>query len=271
MSPRLALAGIPEWSDVTIEERLGGLTNRTYKIRRGGEAFVLRLDDGHTWAFGLDRERELRILDAASKKALAPEVVFADIRRGILIRRFVDGRVWTEQDLHDPLTIESIGAVLRRVHRLPLSGDVFDAGEIAARYLGRLEGHDELTAIGRRCVRVIDESDQADAPVTCHNDVVAANIVSAKTLMLLDWEYACDNDPLFDLASLIGFHDMDRGAAELLLGAYAGGATPEARERLGRQTRTYDALQWLWFAVRETISPNAQQRRRLAAIKRRLL
>ena len=273
MKPRDVLARLPGWSgvDVVVEGQLGGLTNRTYKVSRRGEPFVLRLDADHTQAFSLDRDRELAILQAASGAALAPEVVYADSDRGIVIRRFVEGRVWSGEDLRERPAIESIAALLRRVHRLPTSGRQFDAHAIAGRYLERLEGEHELHATGQRCVRLIDESHTSARFVTCHNDVVAENIISGKTLILIDWEYACDNDPRFDLASLIRYHDMDEAGAERLLDAYAGGVTPELRERLNVQMRTYDVLQWLWFAVRETVHPDAGQRRRLETLKRRLL
>ena len=89
--------------------------------------------------------------------------------------------------------------------------------------------------------------------------------------LLIDWEYACDNDPLFDLASLIGYHDLDRTSSEALLSAYCGGTRPEYREQLALQIRIYDALHWLWLAVRQSISPGSAQAKRLDQLSQRIL
>ena len=77
--------------------------------------------------------------------------------------------------------------------------------------------------------------------------------------MLLDWEYACDNDPLFDLASLIGYHNLSDKKAHDLLSAYAGGPDPAMADLLEEQVRLYDAIQWLWLANRHMITPTSAQ------------
>jgi thiamine kinase-like enzyme len=118
--------------------------------------------------------------------------------------------------------------------------------------------------------RIVGETDPLADVRCCHNDVVAANIVGRDPPMLLDWEYASDNDPLFDLASVIAYHCLDDRAADLLLRAYTGDATKELFEQLVIQRRLNDALHWLWLAVRESLSPAAEQTRRLTALRDRL-
>jgi thiamine kinase-like enzyme len=110
----------------------------------------------------------------------------------------------------------------------------------------------------------------SDAVAVCHNDVVAQNIISTPALKLLDWEYACDNDPLFDLASLVGYHNLDERLALALLDSSAGGADAALRDRLAAQVRLYDAIQWLWLANRHRLSPNAQQAARLEVLQQRI-
>ena len=89
-------------------------------------------------------------------------------------------------------------------------------------------------------------------------------------LKLIDWEYACDNDPLFDLAVTIGFHDLDRGRRDILLNAYAGSGAAEYQEQLDEQIRAYDATQWLWFAARQLVAPGRAQARRLEELQQRI-
>ena len=80
----------------------------------------------------------------------------------------------------------------------------------------------------------------------CHNDLVAENIISAPEIRFLDWEYACDNDPLFDLAIVVAHHDLSERQAGVLLDAYFDGDGARWREQLDVQMRLYGALNWLW-------------------------
>src|SRR5690606_23928984 len=137
------------------------------------------------------------------------------------------------------------------------AGVTFDARAAGERYLAFLEPHEEFRALARRCCDIVASLPTPADPVCCHNDVVARNVVAGPGLKLIDWEYACDNDPLFDLASLIGYHDLDASQVDAFLGAYAGSAAAEHRERLDLQLRLFDALQWPWLAIRETVLPDA--------------
>lgn len=272
LDPAEALCLVPGWdpTDFFIEELRGGLTNRVYKLGRGDEAYVLRLDDEHTDTFGLNRSRELTILRNASAAGLAPDICYANVERGILLSRYIDGRVWTADDLASRVNIEALAEVLRRIHVLPLSGERFDSVGVSGSYLGKLESRSDLHQFGERCAAIIESADKITLCCCCHNDVVAANVIASPNLVLLDWEYACDNDPMFDLASLIVYHELDEATVDVLLNAYAGGSVPELRERLEVQTRVYGAILWLWLASRHMLNPNPSQARRLENLRRKL-
>jgi thiamine kinase len=256
--------------DFRIEVLSGGLTNRVFKLSNNGDAYVLRLDADHTAQLGLDRATEHSILERAYAKGLAPEMVHMDESGGILLLRYIDGRVWTAADLLDSENIELLADLLRRVHALPLCGKKFDAGAIADTYLKCLENDADTRKLSQHCRDIIRSVDAIASQSCCHNDVVAGNIISTPNLMLLDWEYASDNDPLFDLASLIAFHELDDISSMTLLSAYAGGSTPELRERLALQVRQYNALYGLWLASRQVSTPDTVQARKLQELKTRL-
>lgn len=51
---------------------------------------------------------------------------------------------------------------------------------------------------------VLDELDQFSERVLCHNDLVNGNVIEYNNeIYLIDYEYACDNHPYFDLLSLL--------------------------------------------------------------------
>jgi thiamine kinase len=265
------LSGIPGWKTerVSVSVIDGGLTNRTLLVERDGERFVLRVEDTHTDAFPLDREREAVILRSAYQAGIAPEPVFADPDSGVLLCRYVAGRVLNEDDLRSVTTLHEIAELMRKVHALPPSGYVFDPSSVPGIYADTLRAHAERFSFLQRCLGIVAEIPAPTNPSCCHNDIVAANIIASPSLSLVDWEYACDNDPLFDLASLIGYHDLPDEASRVLLRAYAGDELKW--DRLQRQLRLYDALQWLWFASRQVITFEPRIDARLAELEQRLM
>lgn len=63
--------------------------------------------------------------------------------------------------------------------------------------------NNEIEALYRECIVL---SKQFKPTHFCHNDLNKANILSGKegeSLKIIDWEYACISDPMFDLAGLI--------------------------------------------------------------------
>lgn len=272
MSPADALTRVPDWDGNAAKwrELKGGLTNRSYLVEKGSDSFVLRLNAEHTTVFNLDRISEIDIVARAAAAGLAPELVFSDVDSGILLYRYIPGQVWDVAEIDDDHNLEALADLLRRVHELPLSGVKFDPIAVADRYTRNLESRPGLHDFACRCEEII-----AGMPVCaefrcCHNDVVAANVIADPDLKLLDWEYACDNDPMFDLASLIGFHNLQSDRQSVLLSAYAGGKDSELEEKLGFQIRLYDAIQWLWLANRQMITASSAQAARLEDLQQRI-
>lgn len=275
MSARLsaeeALSRIPGFGGADIVRQVHvGFTNRSFVIASGGCEFMLRLDAEHTGTFGLDRHTELKIHQQAARKKLAAEIIFADLESGILLCEYLPGPVWERSSLGDSRKLDLLATLLREVHSLPASGVSLDASAAASRYAATASENPGLRSFAARCVEIVRKNPAAGPLACCHNDVVAANVIGTSALKLLDWEYASDNDPFFDLASPIAYHHLGRKERETLLDSYTGGSDPEASERLDLQVRLYDALQWLWFAARAVVSPNEQHRATLEAIERRI-
>jgi thiamine kinase-like enzyme len=267
-----ALTLVPGWDpdEFDIQELKGGLTNRTYQLSRNDTDYVLRLDASDAGFFQFDRTCELINLAAASEAGLGPQVIHADQERGILIMEFLHGRVWDDADMQSAQSLESLAGLLQKTHALPLCGNRLDVRTVSVAYQHYLEQRHGLHAFATQCVEIIAGIPVHDTLVCCHNDIVAANVVDGGNLLLIDWEYSCDNDPLFDLASAIGFHNLDASLTEVLLSAYTGGADAALRERLDEQVRVYDAIQWLWLASRHLAFPSASQARRLECLQQRI-
>ena len=267
---REALAGLPVQlkNPASIEKLDGGLHNEVYRVSADDSDFVLRLGPKQP---GLpDLSCELSILGSAAEAGIGPDVEFADAERGILLLRFLPGRTWERQDLLVAANLETLSGLLRSVHNLPVCGTELDIAGLAENNLRDLYERDELRDFGSVCYGVVERRPAMASATCCHNDVVAANLIAGDALRLIDWEWAADNDPMFDLASVIAYHDLESRQVDALLSAYAGNDDSSLREQLREQLRLFDALQWLWLAAREANHPDTAQAARLWALRSRI-
>jgi thiamine kinase-like enzyme len=267
---RALLASLPVGiSGAAIVEKLdGGLNNRVFRIQDGADEFVMRV--GAKLSGLPDIACEIAILKHAAKAGLGPEVVFSDADKHVLLLRYLEGRTWSSEDLSDPGNLEKLADLLRGVHTLPPSGHELDVAGIAECHYRRAHEREDLREFGSICLDITNQEAPCEVLTCCHNDVVAENVIAGDALWLIDWEWAADNEPAFDLASIVGYHDLTTAQTDTLLGAYSGGADTSFNERFREQLRLFDALQWLWLAARQVKYPDDRQVARLRTLQSRI-
>jgi len=245
---RAALAAVPGFAAALVHKRLSaGPTNQSWLIELGGSCYVLRLDLPEAQRLGLDRAGEAAVRELAAAAGLTPEAVHSDRAAGIFVRRFEPGRSWQPADLRNPRKLKRLAAILRSLHRLPADGPGFAPFAAMQRYAEQLGSAKAREFVAR--ARPIRDALSEDPfrPSLCHNDLVCENIVEGERLQLIDWEYAGQGDPLFDLAVVIQHHGMEPDYFECLLRAYFDGDVPgAARRRLRLQCEFYQTLLELW-------------------------
>lgn len=244
--PRDVLAGLQDWKDAHLTQLDGGLTNRSWLVEADGRKAVLKIDDQPRVEPYNSRAAEAQIQARAAGRGLAPGVLHHDER--VLLTEYVEGVVWEPDCLKRDDNIELVASALRRLHALPLTGRSFDSLVAARRYVASIKNAD--AALATHCTQVIGSMRQPHNLCCCHNDLVAANILTVPEMMFLDWEYACDNDPFFDLATIVEHHELDDDTASRLLDAYFDGDGERWRPKLLEQQTLYLALYWLWLASR---------------------
>lgn len=250
---RRLLASIPGWEQRSVEivALQGGRNNHSYRVSSEGRHYVLRTGSSATVAGGGNRALEVEVQRQAAAAGLAASVLYADVERDLLLLNYLPGSTIVEKDLSSDAILQQLGVLLRRLHDLPLTGVNFDAPRAAADYVRAIGAKSPESSFGSYCVELINEMPAPGERRCCHNDVIAENIVQGEGLQLIDFEYACDNDPLFDLASVLCWHDLGEHQHAVLLASYAGQVDEELSERLRVQCRLFDALQWLWLAARQ--------------------
>jgi len=252
LSPEDVLGRIPDWEDAEVHELGGGLTNRTHLVESAGRRGVLKVDETVRSAPYNARPEEARIQGIAADHDLANRVLYVD--ETVYLTEYVDGTVWTRADLNDENKLVQLARALRQLHALPLTGRYFDARAAAHQYVDKLGDADAVKA--RVCVEIIEQLRLPQPLCCCHNDLVVSNIISTPGVRFLDWEYACDNDPFFDLATVVSHHELSSQQAQLLLDAYFDGDGARWRSQLAAQVRLYAALHWLWAAAETSPTEN---------------
>jgi thiamine kinase len=244
-----AVQQLPGWAHASWRPLHGGLTNDTFLLEADDRKAVLKVDPEPRSIPLNQREFEARIQRSAHAAKLAPQVLFAN--ETIYLTEYIAGDVWTAAELLDQEKLDELARALKRVHALPLSGRTFNALEAAQVYLDELRRRGSGGADAEACIATIRALRSPANLCCCHNDLVAENIVATDSgLQFLDWEYACDNDPFFDLATVIAHHGLQEEQAHYLLDAYFDGNGAQWHAQLGRQEQLYAALAWLWQASR---------------------
>lgn len=254
--PEAVINKLPDWQGAAHTELSGGLTNRTWLIEKNDCRAVLKIDDHPRTAPYNERRAEADLQTVAANAGLANKVLFA--AEQVYLTEFVEGTVWDPAHLDQEGKIEQLASSLRRLHSLPRSGRTFDAVGAAEAYVRSIEDSDRnLISV---CLGVVNKMQLPAYLCCCHNDLVAENIIATPELKFLDWEYACDNDPMFDLATIVEHHELSEGQARKLLQAYFDGDSERWYPKLVEQQRLYLALFWLWLAARPDRSEKALKR-----------
>jgi thiamine kinase-like enzyme len=252
-SPQAVLARIPGWEQAECRRLQGGLTNRTWLVSVNDRRAVLKIDEAPRGAPYNDRLAEKSIQTTAAQAGLANPVLFAD--ECVYLTEYIEGNVWAPACLDKDGNLESLAQSLRKLHSLPLTRRSFDAVDAARRYSGNIDvGKPE---IAKKCLAIVKKMHAPHNLCCCHNDLVVGNITTTPGIRFLDWEYACDNDPFFDLATVVAHHDLSPSRAQLLLDCYFDGDGERWSEKLEQQMSLYNALVWLWYASRP--EPDEQQ------------
>ena len=242
MTPEQVLSTIPGWEGAAVTELNGGLSNRTWRVDKNGRSAVLKIDERPRGEPYNTRRQEAQVQSRAFEAGLATRVLF--VNETAYMTEYVAGTVWSPDCLDDDSNIEQLAIALRKLHSLPLTGRVFDAAGAARDYARRIVDGDERMV--RDCLRRIEAAPLPPNLCFCHNDLVVQNIINTPETRFLDWEYACDNDPFFDLATVVAHHGLSSAQRDVLLDQYFDGNGSRWREQLERQAVVYESLLYLW-------------------------
>ncbi len=257
-----ALSRIELFKDVEIKEvtatRLGGLSNRNYEIRSPVGHFVLRIP-GEGTSDIVDRVVEEHDARIAAQAGVNAEVLFFDPKEGVMLCRYVENSVtMSPEGFKDLGAVERAARAFRQLHTCGQKFKTrFELFEQIDNYLGVVkklkapipDGYGEVQSEAEAVREALSGRELPLAP--CHCDPLAENFLDVGDRMyIVDFEYAGNNDPMWDLGDLSVEAEFGPKQDEVFLQAYFDGEPPAFDAgRMVMYKAMCDLLWTLWGVV----------------------
>lgn len=257
-----ALSGIELFKGAAADgirlDRLGGLTNRNFRIDSPMGRFVLRIPGLGTSEY-INRKNEAHAARVAAKAGVNAEVLHFDENEGVMLCRFIDGAATLNAERFKDLgSVRRSAQALKRVHDCGTAFlNRFELFQMVDEYLDVLTKKNAPLPTGyhdvkREAEAVRQALNIRPLPIKpCHCDPLAENFLdTGERVYVIDWEYAGNNDPMWDLGDVSVEAAFAAEQDEALLEAYFGGRTPPAaRGRMVLYKAMCDLLWTLWGII----------------------
>lgn len=227
---------------VTIVERLlGGMSNYTYIIEANGQKYTFRKPGEKAENF-VNRDIELKNIQLVEPLGITNHMVYLDLKTGIKINQYVEGKVLSTLPRQDYL--KQVSDTLKVLHTSGLKAqNNYD-------HLKRLSDYEALNhTISERYLELKKVWQTwfikyRDLPmVLCHGDAQPSNFIITKDqkAIVVDFEFTGNNDPYYDIAQ---FGNIDFNDALALLDVYCDHKTTKEDKKRMIFYRMFLTLQW---------------------------
>ncbi|MDF9867702.1 thiamine kinase-like enzyme [Bacilli bacterium PM5-3] len=223
---------------IVIERLMGGMSNYTYLIEIEGEKYTFRIPGKGAEHF-TNRKKEIAIMKEIEEYDFLPAPIINDEQTGYKVALYVEGKPLSEIT---PKPYELVAQMLKKLHNAPKFMYDYEP-------LKRLEKYERITsgldpvyvALKEKWLDIYDEILSKVELVASHGDSQTSNFVLGdKRLFLMDWEFAANNDPIYDIAC---FGNANFEEAIQLIEEYYESAGKKEYQRL-YAWRMFQCLQW---------------------------
>ena len=192
-------------------ERMGGLTNHSYKITLDNNAsYAIRLP-GYGTEGMINRKDEYISTKLACDLGIDAHLLYFG-QDGSKVTEYISNAITMDaSSMQKDDNLLSSANIFRKLHNSKIDTKVpFEVFEIAKIYEDIINSNnvstfDDYKETKEKVMKIKTEIDKKYKPkkVPCHNDPLCENWVMGKDkLYLIDWEYAGMNDALWDLADV---------------------------------------------------------------------
>ena len=179
---------------------------------------VIKEDKPYAKKIGLDRKREASLLNAISHSCSCPNIIFNDLKAGLIIWEYIEGtEVESELILNKDFLIK-LGRKVKNIH-IPYSKTLSSYS-----FLDSIEHYKDIikdNKSGEDINNLISKLYNSDTRLTlCHNDLTKPNILVGDAISFIDWEYASLNDPQYDIATVFQAYNLNANQRDAFLIGY---------------------------------------------------
>ena len=236
-------------------ERLGGMTNHSYKITRNdGHEYLVRLPGEGTEEMINRKDERKSTLLACQLDIDAPLIYFDDSGRKVM--QFIHNpQTMNDKVMRKEENLKQAANIFRRLHTCKVdTGVKFDVFEMASLYeriiaKAGVELYEDYDISRKAVINIKTEMNRKNDihKVPCHNDSLMGNWVLDENgrLYLIDWEY------MWDLSCLSIEANFSEEDDEKLLKTYFGRQVREEEKKYMIASKLYvDYLWTLWGLTR---------------------
>ena len=247
--------------EVVVLDRLkGGMSNSNYVASINGKTYTFRIPGKNAYVF-VDRDVETDTLELI--KALNIDgnaMLHLEPATGYKISRYIEGESLLSKNPAE--YFEEVAPVLRKLHQSGLvAKNDYAPFDRLANYERLVHSvglsHDSTYYDIRDRFFAFKADLLAQQKVLCHNDTQPSNFISTtEGLVLVDWEFGGNNDPLYDIAC---YGNFDFQLALGLLPHYLDREPTRSEVKRLYLWRTFQCLQWHNVALyKEAIGLSAE-------------
>jgi len=208
---------VPEWTGRAASycSVTGGITNATFRVAfaDGPDLYFIKVPGKGTEKF-IDRRIAHEAAKNAGQTGLGPRVFHFFDDTGVEVSEFVDGyRSCNNVDFQNPVVRALAVDCYQRFHAGPLLGQTKTVFDMIDEHIGQVAElaspvPDDAVWLLRQyaLARAALEASGLDL-TSCFNDPIAMNFMlsaTAETMLLVDYEYASNNDRCYDLGVWFG-------------------------------------------------------------------
>lgn len=229
-------------SRIKVKERfLGGMSNYTYHLIIDEQDYVARIIGDKGEAF-VNFKTEKVHLELAQKLGVTAKTLFLDLDTGFKVAEYLPGLVLSKEITnHD---YQTVATTLKKLHYSDMVANDYGLIERLNSYQALLSNDrsEQFLKLKQEWLMMYHQTYIKHPKVFTHGDAQRSNIViNQKQAYLLDFEFAGQNDPYYDIAS---FGNIDFLDSIKLLEVYLGEVPSEEQLNRLRFYRMYQALQW---------------------------
>lgn len=226
--------------DVIVKQRLlGGMSNFMFVVDIDNDLYTFRIPGKNASEF-VDRKVEIENINHLVSHGLVAMPDIFDVKTGYKLTSYIEGNPLNEVD---NIPYDQVVDILKRLHATPKFIHDYDPINRLEKFEKLNESHsNEYLDLKNKWLNIYEEKLKDIPLVACHGDAQISNFVLDTTnqLHLLDWEFAGNNDLIYDIAC---FGNNDFNEALKLLEYYFTNPTKEHYQRL-YAWRMFQCLQW---------------------------